>query len=146
MWVINLVGRAFARHQPLILVGDIFATNGAGAPELLYETAANAIANVSGGMHLLGVAATNGKTANASGLEARLMAEVGRAVVDRGLSYGRANELILQLLPAYRDTFTAPRLGQPFSEVYDVNRVEPADDWRREYDAAKEKLATMGLF
>ncbi|MBE3581088.1 MAG: monomethylamine:corrinoid methyltransferase [Thermoanaerobacteraceae bacterium] len=146
MWVINLVGRAFARHSPLILLGDIFATNGAGTEELLWEVAANAIANVKGGMHLLGVAATNGKTHNASGLETRLMAEVGRAVVDKGLTYGQANELISRLLPLYQHTFAQPLFGRPFNEVYDLVRIEPVEEWRRTYEEVKEKLAAMGLF
>jgi len=146
MWVINLVGRAFARHSPLILLGDIFATNGAGTAELLFEVAANTIANVTGGMHLLGVAATNGKLPHASGLETRLMAEVGRAVVDRRLTYGRANELILQLLSHYQHTFAQPLLGQPFNEIYDLARIEPVAEWQRKYEVVRDKLASLGLF
>lgn len=150
MWVINVVGRAFARRRPLILLGDIFATNGAGTAELLYEVAANAICNVTAGMHLLGVAAVNGKLPNGSPLETRLMAEVGRRVAGLGLGASpdgrrRANELVRALLGRYAHTFAQPREGGRFDQVYDPLTLKPTAAWEETYRCVKEELAQLGL-
>ena len=85
LWVNSAVAQAFAQRAPCVIVGDIYPKSGAGTAELLYETAANAIVHTISGSHLEGCGAADGKYPNASGLEARFMAEVGRAVTAQGL-------------------------------------------------------------
>ncbi|ATW24863.1 monomethylamine:corrinoid methyltransferase [Candidatus Formimonas warabiya] len=145
MWVECLVGQAFSRNTNLIILGDIFATCGAGTKELLYEVVANALAISVSAMHLLGVAATNGKYPHASGLEARLMAETGIAAAKQGMDLPQANEIVLALVKQYDYTFSNPLLGVPYHEVYDTQRIQPKDDWLRLYHEVKEEASKLGL-
>lgn len=145
MWLECLVGQSFSRNTDLIILGDIFATCGAGTKELLYEVIANALVISVSAMHLLGVAATNGKYPNASGLETRLMAETGIAVAKQGLDPGQANEIVLELLSKYNHTFGNPLLGLPYTEVYDSKAVQPLDFWLKMYDEVKNEAVKLGI-
>ena len=107
LWVNSAVAQAFAQRAPCVIVGDIYPKSGAGTAELLYETAANAIVHTISGSHLEGCGAADGKYPNASGLEARFMAEVGRAVTAQGLDIAQANELVSALLEKYEYLFGA---------------------------------------
>ena len=98
LWVQSVVSQAFARNAPCIIVSDIYPKSGALTRELLYETAANAIAVTVSGSHLEGCGAVDGRLPNSTGLEARLMGEVGHAVTRQGLSLAEANALVLELL------------------------------------------------
>lgn len=145
MWVLSMVGQAFAGNEKAIIVGDIFASNGAGTKTLLYETAANTIVNTISGMHMNGIAATNGLYPNSSGLEARLMAETARAVVDSGLTLAEANALVIKLYEKYKHTMKEPELGRPFNEVYDLQAIVPTAEWLGMYHAVKAEIAALGL-
>jgi len=147
LWVTNVVSQAFARNAPCVIVTDIYPKSGTGTPELFYETAANVIvATVSGG-HLEGCGCVDGNAPHNSGLEARFMAEVGRAVARQGVGLEQANGWVLQLLPMYEHVFTQPQgnPGVPFDQVYDLVRVEPTDDWLAMYHQAREALRDLGL-
>jgi len=145
LWVLSIVGQAFANNTNLILVGDIFASNGAGTETLLYETAANALVNTISGMHQNGIAATNGLYPNSSGLEARLMGEVGRAVVDGKLTLEKGNQIVLELLGKYQHTLANPELGKNFREVYNMDSITPKEEWLEMYNKVKKELKDMGL-
>ena len=147
MWVQSTVEQAFARNAPCIIVADIYPKSGAGTPELLYEVAANALAATVSGGHLEGVGSADGAQPNCSGLEARWMAEVGRAAVRQGLSLEEANAFICQLLPRYAHVFTQPG-GNPgfrFDQVYDLDTLQPTQAWRVMYMNVKAELRQMGL-
>lgn len=145
LWLMGLVGQAFARNTHMILVGDIFASNGAGTRSLLYETATNAIVNSVSGMHLNGVAATNGLYPNSSGLEARLMARVGRAVTDSRLTPESALPLVKALYEKYEHTLKEPETGLPFPEVYHMDSITPKDQWLSLYQEVSGEIGDLGL-
>lgn len=145
LWISSLVGYALSNNSNLIIVGDIFASNGAGTETLLYETAANAIVNTISGMHQNGVAATNGLYPNSSGLEARLMSEVGRAVVDGKVTLEQGNHMVLQLISKYKHTLAKPELGYNFKEVYDMDTITPKAEWLDMYNKVKNELEELGL-
>lgn len=145
MWVECMIGQAFSRNTDLIILGDIFATNGAGTKELLYEVAANSIVIAVSAMHLLGVASTNGIYPNCSGLEVRLMAETGIAAARQNLDLASANEMVLKLLEKYRHTLPEPMLGQHYREVYDPAAIQPRDFWLKMYEEVKEEVGKLGI-
>ncbi len=146
LWVINIVGQAFARNAPAIIVADIYPKSGAGTKELLYEVAANAIVNQVTANHLEGVGSADGNAPNCSGLEARLMAEVALAAHRMRLSLKEANAWVLNLLPLYEHVFTQDgNPGKSFDEVYDLNRLTPVDSWQQMYVEVKAELKAMGL-
>lgn len=147
MWVENIVAQAFARNAPAIIVTDSFPKSGAMTRELLYETAATAILSTVSGGHLEGPAAADGAANHSSGLEARLMGEVGKAVTQQRLSLREANEMVLKLLAKYEHIFELPggNPGLSFDQVYDLETLKPIPAWKAMYDEVKVELREMGL-
>jgi methylamine--corrinoid protein Co-methyltransferase len=145
MWVDSIVGRAFARNGPLCLLADAWATAGAGTPDLLYETAAMAIAQETSALHTDSLGSTNGVYPNCSGLEARFFAEVIHAVFNQNMSIEQANDLVLKLFEKYEKGFESPDFGKPFPEVYDVGTITPKQEWLDIYHRVKDEVAAMGV-
>ncbi|MFZ5807704.1 MAG: monomethylamine:corrinoid methyltransferase [Chloroflexota bacterium] len=147
LWVISAVGQAFARNAPSIIVADIYPKSGTGTPELLYETAANAIVNAVTANHLEGCGSADGRLPHCSGLEARWMAEVALASHRMKMSLKEANAWVLKLLPLYENVFSRPEgnPGLPFDEVYDLTQVQPLDSWQSTADSVKQQLKAEGM-
>jgi methylamine--corrinoid protein Co-methyltransferase len=147
MWVESIVQQAFARNAPCIVVTDVYPKSGALTRELLYETAANAIAVTVSGGHLEGVGAADGLLPNATGLECRLMGEVGHAVAQQGMTLNEANALILRLLEKYEHVFDMPdgNPGVRIDEAYDLSTMKPISEWEQAYQEVKAEIREMGL-
>jgi len=147
LWVESVVEQAFARNQPCVIVSDIYPKSGALTSELLYETAANAIAITVCGGHLEGCGSADGKAPNGTGLEARWMGEVGHAVARQRLGLEEANALVLKLLDRYEHVFELPE-GNPgvsFDKAYDMTSLTPAPKWLAIYEDVKAQTRQMGL-
>ena len=147
MWVESIVQQAFARNAPCIIVTDIYPKSGALTRELLYETAANAVAVTASGGHLEGVGSADGLLPNATGLECRLMGEVGHAAARQGLSLQEANQITVQLVEKYEHVFESPggNPGVRFDRAYDLETLKPRPEWRQLYEEVKEELIDLGL-
>ena len=145
MWLQSVVAQSFARHAPAIIIGDIYPKSGAGTVELLYEVAANAAVLTVSGAHLEGVGSCDGLKPHCSGLEARMMAAVGRAVTRQGLDRAAVDQLAQALLTRYNWVFDAGNEGQHFDEVWDAATNTPTAAWAARYDEAKATLAELGL-
>jgi methylamine--corrinoid protein Co-methyltransferase len=147
LWVISIVGQAFARNAPAVIVADIYPKSGAGTREILYETAANTIVNSVTACHLEGCGSADGRLPNCSGLEARLMAEVGLASHKMHLSLPEANQFVLRLLPYYEHVFDQEggNPGLPFDQVYDLSSMQPYDFWQNMYEEVKNELRDIGF-
>lgn len=148
MWLQSTVCQAFARNAPSIIVCDIYPKSGALTKELLYEVAANAIAITVSGGHLEGVGSADGNLPNGTGLEARLMGEVGRAVTKQKLTRVQANEMVIKLIDKYEHVFSMEggNPGKRFDEAYDMKTIKPVDEWLNMYVEVKEELKDIGLF
>lgn len=147
MWVQGVVEQAFARNAPCIIVSDIYPKSGSLTPELFYEVAANAVAITVSGGHLEGVGAADGAAPHGSGLEARLMGQVGHAVTRQGLTLAEANQLVLRLLEKYEHVFQQPggNPGVRFDRSYDLKTLTPVAEWSAMYAEAVKELRRMGL-
>lgn len=145
MWVDSIVGRAFARNAPLALLADAWTTAGAGTADILYETAALAIAQETSALHTDALGATNGVYPNCSGLEARFFAEVVHAVFNQKMTPEQANNLVLKLFEKYKNGFEKPNYGLPFSEIYDTRKITPKQEWLDIYYRVKDEVAEMGV-
>ncbi|MGB9592286.1 MAG: monomethylamine:corrinoid methyltransferase, partial [Candidatus Kryptoniota bacterium] len=147
LWVIGVVGQAFARNAPSIIVADIYPKSGTGTRELLYETAANAIVNAVTASHLEGCGSADGKYPHCSGLEARWMAEVALASHQMNMSLNEANTWVLKILPKYESIFSMPEgnPGRPFDAVYDLETIQPKPTWQNIYESVKEEFRAEGL-
>jgi methylamine--corrinoid protein Co-methyltransferase len=140
----SMVGQALSRNTPIPGLNDIYTVSGAGVPELLWEVAAGAITGTVSGMNMQGAGTTGGfNEDHTTGLEARFIAEVSHASL--GLTRQEANDLVLQLLPHYQDTFDDPKRGYPFPEVYDEDTVEPKQEWLDIYHQVREAVIDLGL-
>ena len=144
MWLSSTVCQAFDAAAPAVIICDIYPKSGAGTIELLKEVAANALAITVSGGHLEGVGSCDGLKPNCSGLEARLMGEVGKAAAAQGMTRAEAEPIIAQLLSEYRHVFAEGNEGLPFDEVYGKDG-EPRDFWLAMYEEVKEELRGLGL-
>jgi len=147
LWLQSVLCQTFAKHAPAIIVCDIWPCSGSLTKELLYEVAANAIVVTVSGGHLEGVGAANGNEPNGTGLEVRLMGEVGKAVAKQGMTRAEANKIILQLLDKYEHVFTMEdkNIGKRFDVSYDLETLTPVPEWQQMYDEVKAELAEMGI-
>ena len=128
LWIQAVSAQALARNTPLVVVNDLYAASGLGTTDLLWEVAAGAIVGAVCGTHQHGTGATAGReTDHTSGLEARFQALVAHAALGR--SRQEANGLVLECLRHYEEHLATPNLGRPFSEVYDVETLEPRPWW-----------------
>jgi methylamine--corrinoid protein Co-methyltransferase len=148
LWVQSVVCQAFARNAPCILFADVYPKSGAGTPELLYETAANALAATVCGAHLEGVGSADGALPNCSSLEARLMAEVGWTTAAKGISLKDAADLLPDLMEKYLPVFerTGGNPGLSFDAVVDQDSLNPTDTWQRIYALVTKDLHRWGVW
>jgi methylamine--corrinoid protein Co-methyltransferase len=147
LWLQSALCQAFAVKSPAIMVCDIWPKSGALTREILYEVAANSIVVAVSGGHLEGVGSADGRLPNGTGLEARLMGEVGKAVTRQGMTRGQANDLVLALLAKYEHVFTMPggNPGRRFDAAYDMETIEPVPEWEGMYSEVKAELGKMGI-
>src|SRR5262249_44728727 len=124
-----------------------YPKSGAMTKELLYETAANAIAITVSGGHLEGVGSADGNAPNGTGLECRFMGEVAHAAVDQGLRLKEANNLVVKLLEKYEHIFdmAGGNPGLPFDQAYDMVSVRPKPEWQKMYEEVKADVKSLGL-
>lgn len=141
VWAENIVGQAFARNAPLIIIGDVWTSAGTGTKDILQEIAAISITKSLTGNNPHGVGATNGKYPHGSGLDARWMAETALAAYNNQLTLERGNEIVCALVSKYEDKFPDPDLGKPFEEVYDTETIQPLPWWQEIYDENKQSFA-----
>jgi Monomethylamine methyltransferase MtmB len=80
-----------------------------------------------------------------TGLEAGFQGEVSVAATRCGITREKANEIALELLPLYKDTFKATMFGKPFNELYDLKTITRKQEWQDCYRQAKEILSKLSL-
>ena len=147
LWLQSVLCQTFAKEAPALIVCDLWPASGAMTKELLYEVAANSIVVTVSGGHLEGIGATAGSVPNGTGLEARLMGEVGKAVAAQHMTRAQANAIVLQLLEKYEHIFQAPgsNWGVRFDEAYDMETIQPLPAWNQMYEEVKAELTEMGI-
>ena len=137
IWVENLVGQAFSRNSPIIVIGDVWTSAGTGTRDVFDEITAITVTKTLTGNHPHGVCPTNGKFPNGSGLDVRCMADVALATYSQKLSLEQGNEIVCALVDKYEKKFANPDLGKPYHEVYDVDTALPKAWWLESYEDAK---------
>ena len=148
LWMAGMMLAAFraSGHLPIL---DIYMGPQAGpmTEMICWETAAEAIANT-----VCGVSSIYGpcgarmiKTDYNTGMESRMLIEATRAAA--GMSLTDANDLLQRIVPKYDaviKTQSAP-VGVPFQECYDVDAIEPLDEYVALWDAQKAELRAVGF-
>ena len=147
IWGSSVATQALARNTNLIVATLLGPSGGPGTKTMLYENAAFHLANtVSGqgvatGAHSAGGAVPR----HASGLDAKIFAEVVHALRYSGMDRSQANDLVKELLVKYESTLDLMPRGKPFEEVYNLDTVEPTPEWQGMYDEVRDELIEMGI-
>lgn len=144
LWIYSVGGQALARNTPILSIDAIYTQAGLGTDEVLWEVAAASIATTVAGLHQGGVGAKGGSQEDhTSGLENRFNAQVSRASL--GLTREQANELVLACVGQYENTHNDPAPGKPFAELYNLDTMQPTDEWEGCYERVCRGLAGLGL-
>jgi len=144
LWIQAAAGQALARNTPLISVNDLYTRSGLGTDEMLWEVAAGALVGAACGLHQHGVGATCGTSFDhTSGLEARFQAQVAHAAL--GKSRREVNELVVECMGHYSAALRVPKAGKPFSELVNLETLEPKEEWLDVYRRVQAALQRMNL-
>src|SRR5690606_8969457 len=132
LWLTGMMLAAFRASGSEALFDIYMGPRSGPMTELLcWEIAAEAIANtVCGASTLYGpCGAKMVKTDHHTGMEARMLIEASRAAA--GMSLADANDLLKRIVPRYDATIKAQSApaGKPFQECYDVDAIEPLDEY-----------------
>lgn len=136
---------AIEANTNLMLGNQYYTLAGPCTVMCLLETAAQAITDTASGREVLsGVAASKGVATNyTTGMEARMMAEVARAVA--GMETEKVNEILDKLVALYEKNYKSAPKGKPFEECYDVIKLVPTQEYLDVYDEAVKILTDLGL-
>jgi methylamine--corrinoid protein Co-methyltransferase len=145
---LSLGFQAISRNSKLLTSSFPRPVGGPCTKILLYEAAAMAVATVPAGISILeGIQSAAGRiTDHVTGLEAKFLAQVGRASV--GLTRAEANELVKRIVPLYADQQNLGEAiqGVPFPEAYDVETIQPIPEWQGMYEeTCREMEELLGL-
>ena len=80
-----------------------------------------------------------------SGLEARFAAQVAHSC--EGMTPADANLIVRSLVSKYANRQKELQKGKSFLDIYNLDLVQPTDEWRDMYEAVAQELHTeYGLF
>jgi len=149
----NRMSMQIAAHTALaidtntdILLGNQYYTlSGPCTQMCLLEVAAQAICDTATGRELLsGVASSRGVIQdNTTPMEARMMGEASMATC--GMDAPDANIIIECILKRYEGSRSRSAIGKTFRECYDLNSLQPTDEYLAVYEDALSVLSTCGI-
>jgi hypothetical protein len=146
LWLVSVYCQALARNSKLLNICTTMAAGGPSSDMLFYEMANGAIAHtVSGANHVQGGIARDKHPERVSTLEIRLGAETAHAVARMGMTRAHANSIAKEILARYEDEIPKAPLGRTFSELYDLDRVEPLDFYTEMYRKKKAEIQALGI-
>ena len=144
LWGYAVGGQALALNTPIQSINAIYTQAGLGTEEVLWEIAAASVACTVSGLHQGGVGATGGsKEDHTSGLENRFNAQVSHASL--GMSRDEANSFVLECLGHYEASHSDPPDGKPFPELYNLDTLEPTEEWLELYHQVRDAIGATGL-
>jgi methylamine--corrinoid protein Co-methyltransferase len=137
--------QAISRNTKLLTSSFPRPIGGPCTKELLYEAAAVAVATVPSGISILeGIQSAAGRIeGHVTGLEARFLAQVGRATV--GMTRAEADILVRKLTPLYAEQqkLGVALKGKHFTEAYDVETIQPTAEWQGIYEEVCQEMEDM---
>ena len=113
---------------------------------VVYEIVAHALAATVAGADLdLAAVARNRHPEHATGMEARIGAEAGHLTARQGITREQANEIVKQILIQYEDKLAEAPIGKRLDQCYNLETLEPTQEYVELYEGIKEKLSIFGL-
>jgi methylamine--corrinoid protein Co-methyltransferase len=146
LWLVSMATQALRRNTRLLVAMSPFAAAGPCTDMVIYEIVANVLAaTVSGADLNLVAVAGNRHPERASGMEARIGAEAGHLVARQGATRQDTNEMVKQILARYESRIADPPLGKRFDECYDLEILQPTQEYLDLYGQCRETLRGIGL-
>lgn len=145
LWAISAAMQALTSNTNLMLHSLVRPAAGPGTRMMLLENAAYSMTVALSGATMISSSMSAGgvHSGHASGLDSRICGEVAHALGDLSIEEGEA--IIRKLTDEYTPMFDDDQIGQPFQEVYDIERIQPTDAWQATYDQVRDDLAGLGL-
>jgi methylamine--corrinoid protein Co-methyltransferase len=145
LWSLSVVFQALSRNTHVCLNSVLNQTAGPTTKMLLYESAVGMMnLTVSGVSSCTGTRSAGGKYTNyLTPLEIKFAGEVFKKTA--GMSREQANEIANRLLPLYEDQLGQPPKGKSFSECYDVETLQPSEEWLKIYEEVKNEVIKAGI-
>jgi methylamine--corrinoid protein Co-methyltransferase len=144
LWGYAAGGQALTLNSPIQSINAIYTQAGLGTEQVLWEIAAASVASTVSGLHQGGVGATGGSSEDhTSGLENRFNAQVSHSSL--GISRVDANGYVMEFLSHYEDSHNDSPPGKPFAEIYNVETLEPTEQWLEKYHQVSEAIVKIGL-
>jgi len=144
LWGYAAGGQALALNTPIQSINAIYTQAGLGTEQVLWEVAAASVACTVSGIHQGGVGTRGGSTEDhTSGLENRFNAQVSHSSL--GMTREEANGYVLEFFSKYEETHMNPPEGKPFSEIYNVDTLEPTEEWLEKYHTVSDAIVKTGL-
>ena len=129
LWLVSLTAQALSRNTHLLITANTFAL----------------AATVAGADLDLAAVARNRHPEHATGMEARIGAEAGHLTARQGVTRDQANEIVKQILAQYEDQLAEAPIGKRLDECYNLETLEPTQEYVELYEGVKEKLSKFGL-
>ncbi|MBW2059123.1 MAG: monomethylamine:corrinoid methyltransferase [Deltaproteobacteria bacterium] len=146
LWLVSTAHQALARNTHLLHFANTFIAAGPCTEMACYELIAHGItAAVSGSDLSPAAVARNRHPERCTGMEGRICAEAAHSATRMGLSRKDANDLVKKILPKYEDKISEAPVGKTISECYDMERVEPNQEYLDLYERIKKEVSSMGL-
>ena len=139
--------QAVSRNSNIMMSSFIRPVAGPGTKQIFYEVAALTIAAaVSGASIITGVQSARGThELHATPLEARFSAQIAQAVA--GMSRVEADPIVTGLIENYANNLDEENIGQPFTELYDMETLTPLNIWEDIYfEVCQELNSNYGLY
>jgi methylamine--corrinoid protein Co-methyltransferase len=145
IWAFSAASQALSRNTELLFSSLVRPSAGPGTKTMLYENAAFSLATTVSGQSFIqaSMSASGTRAGHASGLDAKISAEVSHAA--RGMSRKQADHIALELYRRYESDLEHRLVGKPFEEVYDVETIRPTPEWEDLYGQVKLELRDLGL-
>ena len=144
--LVSVYCQAIARNSRMLNVCTTMAAGGPSTDMLFYEMVNGAIAHTVSGAHSVqGGIARDKNPEHIGTLELRLGAETCHAVAKAGMTRAQANSVVKEILARYGDDIPNAPLGKTFSELYDLERVRPLDEYVEIYRKKKVEISELGI-
>lgn len=146
LWLVSTSHQALSRNTHLLHFSNTFIAAGPCTDFACYELINFGVASAVSGADLSPAAvARNRHPERCTGMEGRICAEAAHAASRMGMTRKDANQLVKKILPKYEDQIGKPPLGKTISECYDMERVEPTQEYLDLYEKIKKEVSSYGL-
>lgn len=144
LWAVSVSSQAISRNSHMPVLDLTYTAAGPMTDMCLYEIAAAVMTSVVSGASIeFGGVAKATKVDYLTPMEPKFASEVAHATP--GMSREECNEIVKKLLPKYEDRLADPPPGKKFQECYNLDSIEPCQEYIDLYSRIKEELTGYGL-